>query len=145
MTTGFDLIEHDQALQDFWVKRVLASLVDVILVLAPVYVVMGIFMMLGASLWYMGGFTSGVVWFLYSAIFEMAAGGTIGKLLFGMKVVSTEGKLEPVQLIIKNVSKLLAVFVVLDVLFALLTDATDGRQRFLDRVAKTTIAFEKKG
>ncbi len=145
MTSALDLIQHDQALQDYWVKRFLASLIDVILVLAPVYVVMGMFMMMGASLWYMGGFASGVIWFLYSVLFEVAAGGTIGKMLFGMKVISTEGKLEPVQVVIKNASKVVAVFIILDVLLGFLIDTNDPRQRLMDRVAKTALVFGKAG
>lgn len=143
MTTAFDLIQHDEALQDLWIKRVLAAVVDAILVFAPIYVIMGVFTMMGASLWYMGGFASGVVWYLYSVLFETAAGGSIGKLLFGMKVVSVEGKLEPVQPLIRNVSKLVAVLVVLDVLLAFLTDSKDPRQRILDRIAGTTLVLQK--
>lgn len=143
MTTAFDLIQHDDALQDLWVKRVLASVIDAILVFAPVYVVMGIFISLGASLWYMGGFASGVVWFLYSFLFEAAAGGSIGKLMFGMKVVSVEGKMEPLQLLIRNATKLVAVLMVIDVFLAMITDAKDPRQRIMDRIAGTTLIFQK--
>ena len=143
MTIAFDQIQHDQALQDLWVKRVLAALVDAVLVFAPVYVTMGVFMMMGASLWYMGGFASGVIWFLYSFLFETAAGGSIGKLLFGMRVVSVEGKLEPIQLLIRNATKLVAVLMVIDVFIAMITDANDPRQRLMDRIAGTTLVFQK--
>ena len=143
MTTAFDQIQQNDALQDLWIKRVLAAFIDAILVFAPVYVVMGLFMMMGASLWYMGGFASGVIWFLYSFLFEAAAGGSIGKLLFGMKVVSVQGKLDPVQLLIRNVTKLLAVLMVIDVFIAMITDANDPRQRLMDRVANTTLVFSK--
>jgi len=143
MVIAFDQIQHDKALQDYWVKRCFAAVIDAILILTPVYVLLGLMFVMSGSLMAMGGIILGFVWFLYSAFFEIGVGATIGKMLLGFKVVSTEGKLEPSQLIVRNVTKVFALLVVLDMLLAFLTETTDPRQRYVDRMAKTVLDFEK--
>jgi uncharacterized RDD family membrane protein YckC len=143
MVIAFDQIQHDQALQDYWVKRGFAALIDVILILTPVYVLLGLVFVMGGSFMAMGGIVLGFVWFLYSAFFEMGVGATIGKMLLGFRVVSIEGKLEPSQLMVRNVTKVFALLAVVDMLLAFLTETSDPRQRYMDRMAKTVLVFEK--
>jgi len=138
---ALDMMQHDQKLQDYWVKRFFASLVDVILILTPVYVFSGLLSLFGGHLWYTGGIISGFVWFLYSAFFEMGAGGTIGKMLLGMRVVSLQGRLELVQAIMRNVTKVFALLLVIDMLLTFLMETADPRQRYMDRMAKTALVL----
>lgn len=146
MPDAFDQIQHDQALQDYWMKRIFASIIDVILVLTPVYILMGLLLFMGNNLWFNGGIVSGFVWFVYSVFFEIGAGATIGKMLLGMKVISVDGKkLEPDQLITRNITKLFALLIVVDLILAFFTETTDPRQRYMDRVAKTALVFGKTG
>ena len=143
MTDAFELIQHDKELQDYWSKRIVASIIDVILVLTPVYMVMGLLFSIGNSLWYNGGLVSGFVWFLYSVFFEIGAKGTIGKLFFGMRVIPTEGNPDPMQIIIRNLTKIFALLIVFDLIAAFFTETNDPRQRFMDRIAKTAVVFGK--
>jgi len=142
MATALDLIEHDAALRDYWIKRCFASVIDAILVLTPVYVFMGLLALAGGDLWWMGGVGSGFVWFAYSTFFEVAMGATIGKMLTGMKVVSTEGRLDPSQVVMRNITKIFALLIVFDMVIAFVTETTDPHQRYMDRMAKTALVFE---
>src|SRR5512136_1427335 len=88
--TLLDYLSHYQGLQYHWVKRFVALLLDAIFVLLPVYVVL-VFLswMLGGFLGFLG--LGGIVLFLYSAFFEYLWGGTIGKMIMGLRVVSIQG------------------------------------------------------
>jgi len=142
MATAFDMIQHDNALQDYWVKRVFAAIVDAILVLTPVYVFMGLLAIAGGHLWWAGGLASGFVWFAYSTIFEIATGATIGKMLLGLKVVSVQGRLDAGQVVLRNLTKIFALLIIVDMLMAFLTETTDPRQRYMDRMAKTALVMD---
>lgn len=142
MATALDMIQHDQQLQDYWVRRVFAAIIDAVLVLTPVYVFMGILALAGGHLWWAGGIISGFVWFAYSILFEIAIGATIGKILLGLKVVSTRGKLDGEQVVLRNLTKIFALLLVLDMLLAFVTETNDPHQRYMDRMANTALVME---
>ena len=144
MATMLDMLSSDDRLKTHWAKRLIALLIDVAIVWVPIYIIMFIIgWMLGIA-WFMGGVVIGFIWFLYSAFLEYAAGATIGKMILGLKVVPTEGKLELYNTMMRNLVKIFGLFLAVDFILTLLSETTDARQRFTDKMAKTTV-IEQKG
>jgi uncharacterized RDD family membrane protein YckC len=140
--TLLDYLSHYQGLQYHWVGRFVALVIDAILVMVPVYV----FLILVS--WLLGGFfgfigLGGVILFLYSAFFEYKWGATIGKMVMGLRVVSTQGKLELSNTLLRNITKIYALLLLIEFVVTLVIETTDAHQRFLDRLAKTTVVGKK--
>jgi uncharacterized RDD family membrane protein YckC len=119
------------------VKRFVALILDAIFIMIPVYV------FLVFIVWALGGWWSivlgGVVLFLYSAVFESAYGITIGKAILGLKVVSTKGKLDLADALVRNISKIIPILLLIEFVVSLVVETTDAHQRYLDKLAKTTV------
>lgn len=140
--TLLDYLSHYQGLQYHWVGRFVAFVIDAILVMVPVYVFL---IFLG---WLFGGFLGfvglgGVILFLYSALFEYRWGATIGKMVMGLKVVSIEGKLELPNAMIRNITKIYVLLLLIEFIVTLVVETTDAHQRYLDKLAKTTVVGKK--
>jgi uncharacterized RDD family membrane protein YckC len=133
-----DYLSHYKGLQYHWARRFVAILFDAIIILLPVYVFL---VFAGAHFWGFFGFIglSGIVLFLYSAVFEYMWGGTIGKMVLGLKVVSTKGKLEVADTLVRNISKVYYIFLLIELVVTLVVQTTDAHQRFLDKIARTTV------
>ncbi len=144
MSTAFELIQQDKRLQEHWLRRLVAIIIDVIII--------GIFMgiisfIIGFGVYWFGfslksllwSSVSGVIFFLYSAFFEGFRGATIGKMLLKLEVVSVSraGPMDITKALMRNLSKIHGVLLLLDVIIAFLTDG-EPKQRYLDRIANTT-------
>jgi uncharacterized RDD family membrane protein YckC len=136
--TLLDYLSHYKGLQYHWARRFVAILFDVIVLWLPVYIVMVIS---GLHFWGFFGFLGfgGILLFLYSALFEYMWGGTIGKMVLGLKVVSTKGKLDIGDALIRNISKVYSIFLLIELIITLVVETTDAHQRFLDKIARTTV------
>jgi len=143
MTTMLEQLSHDDKLQSHWAKRLVALFIDVAIVWIPAYIFMALIGWMVGIAWFMGGVVIGFVWFLYSAFLEYTMGATIGKMIMGLKVVPTEGKLELYNTMMRNLVKVFGLFLAVDFVLTLLLETTDPRQRFTDKVAKTTVIEEK--
>jgi len=140
MPSGFDLITHDSTLQTHWLKRFLAALIDVLLIFVPMNILMSVFSWsFGSYFWYLGGFISGFIWFIYSVLLEYQMNATIGKLLMGLRVVSVTGRLELFQVMMRNLTKVFFLFLLIDFLIGMIVETTDPRQRYTDRMAGTSV------
>ena len=120
----------------------MAFVFDAILVMAPVYVIL-IF-----AGWLFGGFfgfvgLGGIILFLYSAFFEYKWGATIGKMIMGFRVVSIQGKLELPNAMIRNITKIYTLLLLIEFVVTLVVETTDAHQRYLDKLAKTTVVGKK--
>jgi len=135
MVTGFDFLSQDKGLQEHWVRRFAAIVIDALIIYAPITL---LFRMLGTSLFF-PWFLTGGLFFLYCALFDAAIGGTVGKILLHLKTVSMTGKIDFAQAIIRNVSKLFAVFLLLDWVIGMAVDTKDPRQKWTDQLAKTSV------
>jgi len=136
--TLLDYLSHYQGLQYHWVRRFVALLFDGIFVLLPVYVILALMS------WMFGGFLGfvgigGIVLFLYSALLEHSLGGTIGKLIMGLRVVSTKGRLELTDTLVRNITKIYSLLLLIEFIVTLVVETTDAHQRYLDKLAKTTV------
>src|ERR1700758_3856603 len=81
---------------------------------------------------------AGVIWWIYSALFEAVIGGTIGKKLLSLHVVALDGMMDLPRALVRNASKIFpfGIGIILDFLIGAASQG-DPRQRYLDRVART--------
>ena len=145
MVTAMSIIENDKSLQDHWIKRFIALIIDSI-ILWVIASVVTFFVLLGTLnldipfLW--SGFVpffSGIMLFIYAFIMEASPGGaTIGKKIMDMRVISTDGPMTAGKAAIRNISKIYWLFLFLDWLIGFVSEG-DPKQRFMDRHAGTTV------
>jgi len=142
MVTGFDYLSKDSVLIEHWVRRVVAIVVDSILIFAPLALLFGI---IGLS-WLFPWWWAGAVLFLYSALFEATVGGTIGKILLHLKAVSVQGKMNSSQALMRNIAKVFPPFLLLDWIIGMAVDTNDPRQKWTDQLARTSvIVYDRPG
>jgi uncharacterized RDD family membrane protein YckC/ribosomal protein S27AE len=137
MPSAIDLIGHNQALQEHWIRRVLAAVIDGIIVFVVAFAFTFPFAMFRIE-WLFFPLFLGFIWWMYSTVLEAAIGGTVGKKLVSLHVVALDGMMDLPRALIRNVSKIHGLLLLLDVLVGAATQG-DPRQRFLDRVARTTV------
>lgn len=137
MPTAFDLIGHNAALQEHWIRRLIALVIDGILLAIVLFIFN---FALSVFLWnfFLWNLLGGVIWWLYATVFEGTIGATIGKKLVSLQVVAVDGLMDMPRAMIRNVSKVFWLLFVLDVLLGAATQG-DPRQRYLDRIARTTV------
>jgi len=144
MPTAVDVMDSDMQVREHWVKRVLAGITDGILTLlmAGVLLIPLIIMAkLGIFVWYYNiveAFMWGLIYWLYSAGMEARHGATIGKHLFGLKVTALQGEMTGEKATIRNLSKMHVVFFIFDIIAGAVSEG-DPKQRYMDRVAGTTV------
>lgn len=136
MPTGFDLLSGSKQLQIHWMKRGLAALIDLAIVVAPISLA---FMTQERPDIVMAGLISGLGFFLYSTLLEGLFGQTWGKRILGLSVVTEGNRHSLVHATIRSVPKFFwYVFLPFDALAGLATQG-DPRQRFTDRIAFTKV------
>ena len=139
MVKAIDLIGSSSQLQNHWVRRFAAIIIDAIIIQVISWIIFTVAIGFpGVWTFTIIPFFSGLIWLGYSAVLEMMMGATIGKQLFSLRVVSLEGPMDIVKALIRNVSKIHGFFLLVDWLLGFFTDG-DPRQRFLDRFAGTTV------
>jgi len=135
MVTGFDYLSKDKDLQSHWLRRFVAIVIDALIIYLPVNVFLNI---IGWSVWF-PFLLSGVLFFLYCTGFDLLVGGTFGKMIMRLKSVSTTGKMDAAQALMRNISKIFALFLVLDWIIGMALDTSDPRQKWTDQLAKTSV------
>jgi len=150
--TGFDRLKDDKALQDHWVKRVIAYIIDVAIVTIALYLLLLVTALptllavfLGQTFpfaWFWGFWLGGIAPLIVLAYFVLAEAlfeRTIGKEIMGLRVARLDGKrVDLWSSLIRNVSKIAFILLVLDVAVGLGTHG-DGRQKYSDRYIGTTV------
>ncbi len=143
MPSAFDLIGHNPALQEHWIRRFFAFVIDVVIVF-----VIGLFIAIPFSfltwVWWISFAFWGIIWFLYSMLLEAVFGGTVGKKVVGLRVVAIGGNLDIMHTLIRNVTKIFGLVFFLDLLIGAATQG-DPRQRLFDRIARTTVTRVDQG
>jgi len=135
VVTGFDYLSQDKQLQEHWLKRFAAILIDAVVVYIPLMLIGSV---LGAP-YVFTGFFSGIALFLYSFLFESAVGGTIGKIALHMKAVPMHGAMSPSQAMLRNISKVFVLLLFLDWVLGMAVDTKDPRQKWMDQLAHTSV------
>jgi len=136
MHTGFDLLSGSKQLQIHWMKRVLAGMIDLAIVVAPISLC---FVTQESPDIILAGLLSGLGYFLYSTLLEGLFGQTWGKRLLGLSVVTEGHSHSLVHAAIRSVPKFFwYIFLPFDVLAGMAMEG-DPRQRFTDHVASTKV------
>lgn len=145
-STVVERFEKDAQLQEHWIKRLIAYVIDYIIVSIAIGILLAIaqlpFFILNPLGWvnqFSFQFAIGVLAVIYFIIAETVYGTTIGKNLMGLKVVTTsDEKISIEKAFIRNISKIHPVLPILDVVGGVIT-STDLHQKYSDRIANTTV------
>ncbi len=146
--TGLDILTRQRDVQDVWLRRAIAFVIDV-LIIGVAALIIGLafaipFLLFpgGAFASFWGVWVGGLVPFLSVAYFILAEAGwqrTIGKEVMGLKTVRLDGK--PVDLwssFLRNISKIYWLLLLLDIVVGLAMQGS-AHQKFSDRYAGTTV------
>jgi uncharacterized RDD family membrane protein YckC len=152
--SGFDTLTRDQKAQDYWFRRVIAFIIDAVIVFVPLTiltVIVTIFYALGGyGFGYYAIFVGGAVSILWSILFilyfivmETSSGASFGKRFFNLKVVNKSGQ-NPTfgESFIRNISKIYWLLLLLDVIVGLATSKAYN-QKYTDKFAGTSITSTK--
>jgi len=143
--TGLDMIGSDPRLQEHWIRRVIAFIIDAIVVVIAVAILAVILFVpfaIGFS-WFWGWWQfpliSGLLFILYFSFAEAFYGYTLGKKVMGFQVVTVGGRRPDfAAAFIRNISKIFILVLLLDVFGGLITQG-DPRQKYTDRIAGTNV------
>lgn len=151
MSTGFEKIGKDTELQDHWIRRLVAFIIDSIfisictLILAGLISIPFILTALATGLpWYMFNpfsfpFFIGILSILYFSLLETYYGATFGKKIMNLKTSNLDGQNPPLNsALIRNISKIYWILVLLDTVIGLAVPG-DPHQKITDRIAGTTV------
>jgi uncharacterized RDD family membrane protein YckC len=153
---GFDALLGDFRLQSFWALRLFAYIIDLVIVgvLSSLLSVFAFLPLLIGSVF--GGNCSwrgiwalplflGLAQVVYSVILEWVYGGTFGKQILGLTVLS-RGSWKPgwYGVFLRNLSKAHWVLLVLDFLGGVVTSVVP-RDKYLDKVSGTYVTYSGRG
>jgi uncharacterized RDD family membrane protein YckC len=141
MVSALDLISSDDSLQEHWIKRIAAFIIDSIIFWIASWFIFWFWISgLEWYYWYGGwSFLYGGLFFLYAAVMEASSmGATLGKHVLKLRVIPITGQMDAGKAVVRNVSKIHPLFLLLDWLVGFVTDG-DPKQKFLDRSAGTTV------
>src|SRR3972149_5172831 len=113
MPSALDLLGHHQGLQEHWLRRFFAFLVDLVII-GILFVPLGLFLSFWAWNAVFGPLIWGAVWFLYTFLLGAAIGGTIGKKILSLRVVAIGANLDAGRSLIRNISRVHGLFFFLD-------------------------------
>ena len=144
--TVIQRFEKDSNLQEHWIRRVIAYVIDSIAVAVAaailfVIVQLPVFLANPGSIFnfFSFPFVMGLVYILYFPAAETMYGATLGKNLLGLKVVMKSGGRPSFEkAFIRNISKIHQVLLLLDLVGGLIS-STDLHQKYSDKIAGTIV------
>jgi uncharacterized RDD family membrane protein YckC len=152
--SGLDALTKDQRVQQYWGRRLLAFVIDAIvlsvaagilasIVMLPMFFTYGFGYQFNSPYSWVGfgpfPLLWGIISVLYFAFTEFHYGHTLGKSLMGFKVTTDDGQaLTMEKALIRNISKIHWGLLFLDLIFGLATE-TDYRKKYGDRYARTIV------
>ena len=143
-STAFSKIGTDRYLQDHWLRRLIALIIDGILIWIVVQII-AFFVTLPALItgvpiiFTSFDFLSGILHFLYAAVIEATWGATIGKQIMNLKTTRLDGgKATLDRTLLRDLSRIHGLFWLIDVVVGMAT-VGDPHQKILDRYAGTTV------
>jgi uncharacterized RDD family membrane protein YckC len=147
--SGVDAVMKESSAQIYWVRRVVAFVIDALIV----YFVVGLVVILAAASFLVLSvpgvfdailgdvftFLVGVILVLYFAAFEVLAGASVGKQVMGLKVVASGGRApNAMEALVRNVSKLHWLLLVLDIIVGLAV-SKNYTQKYADKLMNTSV------
>jgi len=149
MSTAFEKIGTDRQLQDHWIRRLIAGVIDYVIIWIIAWMILVLAqlqaLLLGPVPFFIGPseLFHGVIFFLYASFFEFRFEATIGKQIANLKVMTTQGKMASLdRTLIRSISKIHWVLWLTDTLLGMAT-LGDPHQKYSDRFAGTTVAYIK--
>lgn len=144
--TPAERIGHDRFLQQHWIRRIIAIVIDSIIIsIAAAVLSIAVFfpLFLANPLWFFNWlsfpFAMGLIYVLYFTLAESLYGGTIGKGMVGLKVTAVDGGRPSLESsFIRNISKIYWILLILDVIGGFFI-ARDPHQKYSDQIAHTTV------
>ena len=144
MSTVFQQIGTDRQLQDHWLRRLIAGIIDSIIISIVAWIISALAaipaLLLGSP-FFLGAFPflHGILFFFYAALLESVNGATIGKQIMNLKVTTIEGNMSTLdRTLIRDVSKIHGLVWLIDTLVGMAT-VGDSHQKISDRFAGTTV------
>ncbi len=155
MRRRFEEIRASRSLQNLWIRRVIAFMIDsviLLIVLAILNAVLALALVVPSVIFsfdLFGGLFSGfsallglvIVWGYYT-LFEGAMSATIGKRVMDLRVRPLRSRMNYTKAFVRSFTKawipLFGLLFLLDLLIGLATEG-DPRQRFSDVVAGTSV------
>jgi len=144
MSTAFNKIGTDRLLQDHWLRRLIAGIIDSIITWIVAYIIAlipALTAFLISGIFFLGPLEllHGVIFFLYASFMESTRGTTIGKQIMNLSVTTTHGSLPGFDKTwIRNISKIYSLLWLVDTLIGMAT-VGDPYQKYSDRFAETTV------
>lgn len=142
--TNLDMIGSDPRLQEHWIRRIIAFIIDGIISAIAAWLLLTILLFpfsIGSS-WFRGWqflLAWGLIFILYSSFAESVYGYTLGKKVMEFQVATVGGRRPDfAAAFIRNISKIFILVLLLDVLGGLITQG-DPRQKYTDRIAGTNV------
>ncbi|MDV3278544.1 MAG: RDD family protein [Nitrososphaerales archaeon] len=147
--SGFDTLVKESRAQGHWFRRLVAFVIDAIIVniavgivaflLAIPFLLIGGIAMVGSLFAGVFSVVSGIALVLYFAIAEVATGASIGKHIMGLRVRTTSGGAPNfAETLVRNISKVYWVLLLLDVVVGLAT-SKGFTQKFSDKFIGTDV------
>ncbi|MBI5680644.1 MAG: RDD family protein [Methanobacterium sp.] len=134
-------------MEKLWGKRFLALIVDAAVITLIIWVLSALIYPLIAfaniygilNYWLI---LTAIIIMAYFTYFEGSSGQTLGKSLMKIKVVADEGKIDYRKAFIRNLSKILWVPLIVDVIAGFA--AGNSKIRYLDKIAATNVVITAK-
>ena len=147
--SGLDNLSRDSVAQTYWIRRVIAFvidalIVDVALLIVTVILAVPLFIFSGTAAVaaiFAGVFSvvSGLVLVFYFSISEVVCGATLGKHFLNLRVTTTTGRTPNFgEAFIRNISKIYWLLLLLDVILGLAT-SKEYTQKFSDKFIGTKV------
>ena len=143
--SAFQKIGSDRLLQDHWLRRLIAGIIDSIIIWVITAIILALAaipaIFLGVVPAFIGtsAFLQGVLFFLYAWFMEFSRGATLGKQIMNLKVTTTQGgQLSPDKALLINISKIHWVLWLVDTLLGMALPG-DPHQKYSDRWIGTTV------
>lgn len=138
-TLGLETLAKDLGAQEFWVRRLVAVILDgAVAALVAWALSLGPLPLRALEL----TAAAGLFLYLYTVVLEYMWGQTAGKWLVGLRVVGVGSKVDLSRLLVREVSKVFVLALALDVGAGLLAEP-NGRRRYLEVLSDTTEVVDK--
>jgi len=142
--SAFEKIGADRQLQDHWLRRLIAGIIDSIIISIIAWIIAALaalpaLFLTGVFLFGAFPFLHGVLFFLYASFFESSRGTTVGKQIMNLRVTTMQGSVASLdRAMIRDISKIYWLLWLIDTLIGMAT-VGDPHQKYSDRFAGTTV------
>jgi uncharacterized RDD family membrane protein YckC len=141
MSTAFEKIGADRQLQDHWLRRLIAGIIDSVIIGIIAWIISFFPGFPPGAAWPIRpvDFLHGVLFLLYAAFMESTRGATIGKQIMYLKVTTVDSRLPTLdRTLIRDISKIHWLLWLIDTLIGMAT-VGDPHQKYSDRFTGTTV------